>query len=266
LGPRKRCAAVSNAYCRSRRRIIARDSAAKVDRGRRRLSCARPSGCLPRTTDRQRHELEPPLCGISGPSEPVPSDMCGRPRLSARPAPALPAKPSRQLSGKHRRPRLPPRAALSRSRVHRALKPAYCRCNAGKLGEAYEDAADRRVGKSRPDSRAQAALPRRHAGHSRRSPSAAFERGSAVYRGKRCPRGTESLQTPRWSGMDSNVQFRAVGSSELGPISARRSSGTSPASVNRSSCRAVRGAATHSPDQRCHTTVTLCDRIAELKF
>jgi len=210
LGPRKRCAAVSNAYCRSRRRIIARDSAAKVDRGRRRLSCARPSGCLPRTTDRQRHELEPPLCGISGPSEPVPSDMCGRPRLSARPAPALPAKPSRQLSGKHRRPRLPPRAALSRSRVHRALKPAYCRCNAGKLGEAYEDAADRRVGKSRPDSRAQAALPRRHAGHSRRSPSAAFERGSAVYRGKRCPRGTESLQTPRWREMDSKFQFRSI--------------------------------------------------------
>ena len=105
-----------------------------------------------------------------------------------------------------RRPRLPPRAALSRSRVHRALKPAYCLCNAGKLGEAYEDAADRRVGKSRPDSRGQAALPRRHAGHSRRSPSAAFERGSAVYRGKRCPRGTESLQTPRWSEGDSDAQ------------------------------------------------------------
>ncbi len=26
-----------------------------------------------RTNDRQRHELEPPLCGISGPSDPVPS-------------------------------------------------------------------------------------------------------------------------------------------------------------------------------------------------
>ena len=85
-------------------------------------------------------------------------------------------------------------------------------------------------------------------------------------KGERQRRNTEVRPTRRWSGMDSNVQFRAVGSSELGPISARRSSGTSPASVNRSSCRAVRGAATHSPDQRCHTTVTLCDRIAELKF
>jgi len=33
---------------------------------------------------------------------------------------------------------------------------------------------------------------------------ALFIEGSAVYRGERCPRGTESLQTPRWREMDSN--------------------------------------------------------------
>jgi hypothetical protein len=42
-------------------RISAKDRTCRFDRGHR-------NGSLRRTGDRQRHELEPPLCGIRGPS------------------------------------------------------------------------------------------------------------------------------------------------------------------------------------------------------
>jgi hypothetical protein len=43
------------------------------DQGKPGRACIGGKGRLRRTSDRQRHELEPRLCGISGPSDPVPS-------------------------------------------------------------------------------------------------------------------------------------------------------------------------------------------------